>query len=147
VGLQEDALKAGEKVAARVPIAAEDSESDLWILAAVVRYLTDKKKYEIEDEDPGDEGDPNPVRKHYRLNKKNIVALPKIFNPNQVFGKGSQVLAMFPNTTTFYPAIIEKEASKVTNMMYALKFEDDEEQGRRVSRKVSFKYVIPMQKK
>ena len=38
-------------------------EGGFWILASVVRYFPEKARYEVEDEDPGDENDPNPVRK------------------------------------------------------------------------------------
>lgn len=108
-----------------------------------MKYIADKKRYEIEDEDAGDDG---VSRKRYKLNKKHIVALPKTQIPTNVFPRGSNVLAMFPNTTTFYPAVVDREASKVNNYMYSLKFEDDEEGGKLVSRKVSFKHVIPSQK-
>jgi SAGA-associated factor 29 len=139
----EEEIKQGDKVAARVSGPTEDNENDMWILASYVKYLADKKKIEVEDEDD----DSNQGKKHYKLNKKCVIALPKVFNPNQIHAKGSQVLAMFPNTTTFYPAIIDREASKQSNNFYGLKFEDDEEGGKLVSRKVNFKYVIPLPKK
>ncbi|KAL0486702.1 hypothetical protein AKO1_001626 [Acrasis kona] len=133
LGNTEDLLKPGEKVAAKA------SDSGDWILGSVVKYLADKKKYEIEDEDD----DSN--RKRYKLNKRLVVGLPRLFDASKVFPKGSQVLAMFPNTTTFYPAIVDREPNKQNNFFYMLRFEDDEEDGKVVSRKVTHKHVIPMQ--
>lgn len=45
---------------------------EMWILASVVKYYEDEDKYEVEDEDPGDESDPNPVRKYALISKENF---------------------------------------------------------------------------
>ena len=49
---------------------------------------------------------------------------------------------MFPDTTTFYPAIVD-QAPKKRSTDFLLKFEDDEEDGDTPSRRVSYKYVVP----
>jgi hypothetical protein len=133
----------GDKVAARISGEAADIDESLVILASVVRPL-DRNRYEIEDEDPGDDSEPNPIRKHYKLHRSKITALPKDFQAHKIMSKGSVVLAMFPDTTTFYPATVEKVPTSANQPYYSLKFENDEEDGRTPSRKVKFNFVIPL---
>ncbi len=44
-------------------ISKDKSTPEEWILAVIVKKFPEENKYEVEDEDPGDEADPNPSRK------------------------------------------------------------------------------------
>lgn len=140
---EEVGLAPGDKVAARISGEASDIYESLVILASVVRPL-DRNRYEIEDEDPGDESEPNPIRKHYKLHRTKITPLPKDFQAHKIMSKGSIVLAMFPDTTTFYPATVEKVPTSANQPYYSLKFENDEEDGKTPLRKVKFNFVIAL---
>jgi len=116
---------------------AKVKRSPHWILARIVRYLRDKKKYEVEDEDPG-EDENNPVRKHFTLSTSCVVPLPRGDGTDPEYPKDSLVFAVFPNTTTFYTAIVAASPKKKRNGEYLLKFFDDED----VIRKVPAVYVV-----
>jgi len=132
-------LKPGRLVAAQI---AKLKKPQQWILARVVRYLLDKKKYEVEDEDPGDDEN-NPVRKHYILSIQHVVPLPQGDVTDPEYPKDSTVFAVFPNTTTFYTAIVVAPPKKKRNGEYTLRFADDEdEQGHTPIRKVPTAYVV-----
>jgi len=136
----EDELKPGRLVAAQI---AKVKRQQQWILARVVRYLRDKKKYEVEDEDPGDDLE-HPVRKHYTVGLAHILALPKGDANDPEYPKDTMVFAVFPNTTTFYTAIVAATPSKKKkNGEYMLRFADDEdEQGHTPTRKVPVGHVV-----
>eukprot|EP00761_Pharyngomonas_kirbyi_P010470 gb/GECH01010490.1/.p1 GENE.gb/GECH01010490.1/~~gb/GECH01010490.1/.p1 ORF type:complete len:269 (+),score=86.64 gb/GECH01010490.1/:1-807(+) len=138
-------IPVGRQVAAKISEGDDGDESgDFWILAAVVRYLPAQDKYEVEDEDPGDENDPNPTRKHYLLPTACVIELPTELAA--VYRKHEAVLAMFPTTTTFYPAVVERAPvpGRKRQQDYHLKFEDDEENGVIPARPVNFRYVIKL---
>jgi len=134
-------LRPGRLVAAKI---SNMYESEEWILCSVVLSYEQGRGqmyYEVEDEDPGDEHDPNPVRKHFHLPAPCVIPLsseaesekPRDFKRNQT------VLAMFPNTTTFYQAIIQGRK----NEDYLVTFNDDEDDtGQTTTRLVENKYVI-----
>lgn len=83
------------------------------------------------------------MKKHYKLPRAKIALLPKDFSAHKVIAKGTQVLAMFPDTTTFYPAIVEKAPTNAAQYFYSLRFENDEEDGKTPMRKVKFSFVVP----
>jgi SAGA-associated factor 29 len=132
---EEDIIPPGEQVAAQVSDPKKKGKKTEWILARISRYLRDKKKYEVEDEydeDSGDEGSSKQGRKHYVLPRQSLIVLPKEGDPDYPeFPKDSRVLAVFPHTTTFYPAIVYKAppSSRKGRGEYLLKFADDEEEG------------------
>lgn len=128
--------KKGDKVAARV------SGDNFWILASFVQVI-DRNKYEVEDEDIENSGDnENQIRKRYKLQKNRIVPLQKNYIEHTPFEKGTNVYAVFPETTCFYSATVEKSPTQ-SSPFYQIRFEDDEdENGNPTTRKVSFKYVL-----
>jgi SAGA-associated factor 29 len=71
-----------------------------------------------------------------------LILLP---NPNErikEFSKGTQVLAMFPDTTSFYPATVVVPPKK-KSPDYLLQFvDDDDEAGLTPQRKIKPKYVV-----
>jgi len=115
------------------------SGEPMWILAKVVRGNASLDEYEIEDADQGD--DDHEGHKSYVVRKKDLVLIPKSFSQHLGFDKGDRVLAMYPDTTCFYPGRI----AEVDGKNYTLFFDDDEDDsGRTPRRKVSYKYVVPM---
>ena len=103
-----------------------------------------KDKYVVEDEDPGDEFEPNPIRKQFTLVAKSLIQLRPAdhdFTENE-FAKGSLVLTMFPKTTSFYCAMVLGGPRKRKAPEYVLKFEDDDEENGITKRIINARYVI-----
>jgi|SaaInlStandDraft_6_1057023.scaffolds.fasta_scaffold20869_5 hypothetical protein len=114
-------------VAARV-----GAKADGYILATVISYNKLKGKYEVEDADPESTEDD---RKRHFVPPKHVLRLPAETELiDSEYLKGTMVLAMFPQTTTFYPAIVHSVSRKRKNTEYNLRFEGDvNDQIRRVS--------------
>jgi len=124
-------------------VAAKTGES-MWILTTVVRFLPEKvDQYEVVDADPYEDV---ATRKHYTLPRKCIIPLPTT-QPEQwskatCYPKSSMVLAMFPNTTAFYPAVVQGCPTR-GHPDYVLIFDDDEENGKKApKRNVAPRFVI-----
>lgn len=93
--------KPGDMVAALVKGLEEDEN---WILAEVVQFLPGVNKYEVDDID-------EEQKDRHILSKRKIVPLPLMrANPetdgHALFLKGTTVMALYPQTTCFYKAII-----------------------------------------
>jgi len=120
------------------------SNPRLWIQASVIKYMADRNRYQVVDEDPGDESNPNPVRKKYVLDAKKLIPLYSLdefpCSTRREFPKGERVLAIFPNTTVFYPAYVVAGPKKRKDPSYALAFDDDDDR----HTIVSAQYVIPL---
>jgi len=98
--------------------------------------------YEVEDEDPGDEHDPNPIRKHFHLPAAAVIPLPTDSDEDRPreHRRGSHVLAMFPLTTSFYQAVVVQPKK---GEEYVLNFHDDEDDsGQTPARVVEAKFVV-----
>lgn len=92
----EPALAAGRYVAAKVARSHE-----LWILARVVRFSDASNSYEVEDVDAGD--------RHHVVPKHQVVELLGDVLPDGEwiqYAVNQRVMAMYPNTTSFYRATI-----------------------------------------
>ncbi|ORY06117.1 DUF1325-domain-containing protein [Basidiobolus meristosporus CBS 931.73] len=96
-------------VAAKTPRIKDKSQE--WILAVVLQYFPEKNKYQVEDADV----DENGKRMRYNLPPRNIIPLPEeaILNEYPEFDIDHVVLALYPNTTCFYKAIVVLPPSKV----------------------------------
>ncbi|KAL9641440.1 hypothetical protein ABK040_013367 [Willaertia magna] len=128
----------GSKVAARIGSSNDEGcEEGFWILASVVKYIPDKQKYEVEDEDSDDEDG----GKHYKLKKECLVPISTEFSQHKILKKGEKCLAIFPDTTTFYSAIVDSSPTPFQRYYY-LRFDDDTEDGKTPLRKVNYKYVM-----
>jgi len=116
-----------------------------WILAIVLRHIPRLNKYKVVDADP-DEGPES--RTYYIMPRKNLIPLPKWvpeqWNKSTQFSKNIPVLAMFPNTTSFYPATVQVGPKRRKNKNYVLVFEDDEEDGKKCRRAVSPRFVVSL---
>ncbi|OSX69972.1 hypothetical protein BU14_0976s0002 [Porphyra umbilicalis] len=133
----------------------EGSGGWIWILGTVLRYAADTKKYEVldagevEDDDNDAEKRRNghpPQPKSYSVPRNQLsVLLP---NPNMRLSAGTRVLAMYPDTTTFYPATVAENAASRRDHMYLLNFDDEEDDadaggagGVTLAKTVAAKYV------
>ncbi|OWF42254.1 SAGA-associated factor 29-like isoform X2 [Mizuhopecten yessoensis] len=110
--------KPGDKVAARVR--SDDEEN--WILAEVVTFNSSTNKYDVDDID-ADEG-----KERHTLSKRRIVPLPiwkanPETDPEALFTKNMLVLALYPQTTCFYRALIHEPPKKPQDD-YSVLFED-----------------------
>jgi hypothetical protein len=99
-----------------------------WILAKVSRYVSELKKYEVTDS-----GDDERVKKHMVF-KKNIRVLPK--KPFD-FENKQRVLAVYPDTTVFYPATVTGRRGKYIQCLF-----DDEEDIMYPTKEVDARFVI-----
>ncbi|KAF5282551.1 hypothetical protein FQA39_LY04958 [Lamprigera yunnana] len=113
--------KVGDMVAALVKVA--EGDGDNWILAEVVSFTHTINKYEVDDilEEQNQ-------KKRHILSKKYVVPLPLMrANPetdsSALFPQGTVVMALYPQTTCFYKAIVNKLPQTHTDE-YEVLFED-----------------------
>uniref|UniRef100_A0A5F8HHD1 SAGA-associated factor 29 n=1 Tax=Monodelphis domestica TaxID=13616 RepID=A0A5F8HHD1_MONDO len=110
--------KPGDKVAARVKAVDGDEQ---WILAEVVSYSHATNKYEVDDID--EEG-----KERHTLSRRRIIPLPQWkanpeTDPEALFQKDQLVLALYPQTTCFYRALIHTPPQRPQDD-YSVLFED-----------------------
>ena len=96
--------------------------------------------YEIQDPEPDDNGNPGQI---YKASAAYLIPIPPpsvLSSSLPDFPKGKQVLARYPETTTFYKA--EVMGMKKTQQGYScrLRFEGEEEKDREVE--VERRYVL-----
>ncbi|CAG0884034.1 unnamed protein product, partial [Cyprideis torosa] len=113
----------GEMVAALVRSPEGDEN---WILAEVLEWNASSGKYDVEDIDVADEEQ----SKRHTLSKRRVIPLPKmradpITCPEALFPKGTNVLAIYPQTTCFYKAVVDQVPSIATED-YEVSFEDSQ---------------------
>ncbi|XP_053213166.1 SAGA-associated factor 29-like [Panonychus citri] len=110
--------KVGDMVAALVK-GPDDDEN--WILAEIVSYNSNTNKYEIDDID-------EEQKERHTLSRRRVIPLPLMrANPETdqeaLFEKGTLILALYPQTTCFYRAIVQ-EPPKTAQEEYQVLFED-----------------------
>ncbi|KAK4688365.1 SAGA-associated factor 29, partial [Tremellales sp. Uapishka_1] len=101
-------LQAGRKVAFRQPAAKGSGDDEEWILATIKRCIGgDRLRYEVQDDDD--------VNNSFNTTLRSIIPLPDPDAPPHLsshpsnledFPKGSTVLALYPDTTSFYSATV-----------------------------------------
>ena len=114
----------GDHVVARVKYPEEEEQ---YILAEVVSYNLNIGKYEVEDIDYSEEEGKNEKERHH-LSRRRIVPLPLFKadpaqNPDALFQMKQLVLALYPQTTCFYKAIIHSVPT-AKDIDYTVLFED-----------------------
>merc|ERR1719456_1044811 len=124
-----------EQVAAKV---STTDENGSWILASVVRYDATSDAYAVQDEDD---------QKILELPASRIRRLGVPDDNLDELQKGERVVAIFPETTSFYRAMVSKAPKRGPGgsppREVVLKFEDDEDDsGRTPHRRVSLRYVL-----
>jgi SAGA-associated factor 29 len=136
-------LGIGDLVAANIGVLNQHAGGQEWIVATVTRYSPADGVFEIVDAD-------EEAEKHvYRLPQKYVIPLPKTaaVRHSQNFPAGTSVLAVYPNTTTFYKANVVQSARRLPNAEYSefvLEFEDDGdvEGDAPAHRAVPFRHVV-----
>ncbi|KAL1980284.1 hypothetical protein VTN96DRAFT_4398 [Rasamsonia emersonii] len=79
-----------------------------------------KKRYDVQDPEPNENGEQGAV---YRTTAASLIPIPQPGAPLPSFPVGKQVLARYPDTTTFYRAEVMGSKKDV----YRLKFEGEED--------------------
>jgi hypothetical protein len=120
-------------------VAARDARSEGYLLAKVLQYLPTKQKYNVEDADPTIS--PDTTRRTFMCGLNEISALRK---PDNEYKATSRVLAMFPETSMFYHAVVIEPPSVNENSRYLVRFEDDEDEdtGQTPLREISPRDVV-----
>ncbi|KAI9680692.1 MAG: SAGA HAT/Core module component [Caeruleum heppii] len=96
-----------------------------WIQCIIISVIGDgkNKRYEVQDPEPDETGAPGQV---YKTTAAALIPIPAAGAPLTEFPKGKQVLAKYPETTTFYRA----EVMGTRKDSYRLKFEGEDEIGK-----------------
>ncbi|KAL3479758.1 hypothetical protein BJX99DRAFT_221723 [Aspergillus californicus] len=79
-----------------------------------------KKRYDVQDPEPNENGEQGAV---YKTTAASLITIPKMGSTLPSFSVGKQVLARYPDTTTFYRA----EVMGLKKDTYRLKFEGEED--------------------
>mmetsp|Transcript_17179 Transcript_17179/g.38150 ORF Transcript_17179/g.38150 Transcript_17179/m.38150 type:complete len:180 (+) Transcript_17179:316-855(+) len=120
----------GEQVAAKVLKSNEDGS---WILGNVLQYDPNTQTYVVQDED-----DMN------RVVTLSYDDVRRLDDSSASLRRGDLVLAVFPETTSFYRAVVVKtpKAGSGINEV-VVKFEDDEDEaGRNPARRVPARFLM-----
>ena len=129
-------------MAAKLAKAEEDGE---WILGNVLEYDPKTQRYLVQDEDDEE-----------RVLTLSFAEVVRLEDRSTLLRRGDQVLAVFPETTSFYRAAVVKQpkSSSSSNRNgnsnsesgvdeVVVRFEDDEdEQGRNPARRVPVRFVL-----
>ena len=137
----------GHQVAALVSKPKDPEER--WILGTVVKMDKDRK-YIIEDimETNSFDFTAAPIiKERYTLSRKNVLPLPRWTCrpglPGTFYSVGSEVLALYPQTTCFYPAVVQSAPTVENPGVYTMCFYDDAyEDGRVRYHEIAVRYVV-----
>lgn len=124
-----------------------DSQPRMWIVAQIVAFkVRPRAMYEVADID-SDTSNNNNIqqrRKTYILDTNKIIPLPTLcdipLNKRREFSVDQRILAVFPETTTLYPAYVVAKAKHRKLNTYLLRFDDDDVE----SREIDVDYCVPM---
>jgi len=105
----ETPARVGEQVAAKF---TRSNESGSWVLGNIVEYDQNNEVYAVQDEDD--------VQKIMSLDKHDVKRLDESCSHLK---RGDAVLAVYPETTSFYRATVAKRGT----MEIIVRFEDDED--------------------
>lgn len=134
-------LTQGRKVAVLPTRTNEEAD---WLKATVLTFSKSANQYTVQDDDdPGPEGT-------YKAGMENIIPLPISLPtmPATDYAPGRRVLAMYPDTSCFYGAIVKsggpgltrnsniakllKKEAELLEAKYSLEFDDDNGEIRQV---------------
>jgi uncharacterized membrane protein YgcG len=129
--------KVDEEVAARPPNAqpADDSTAG-WILARVAKYSAERDQYQVRDEE-----------EVLTIPSSGVIRLHEAGEHLGDVQKGDTVLAVFPDTTSFYRAQVTKVPKQQGQRggEVHVKFDDDEDEtGRTPHRRVPSRHVLKL---
>ncbi|CAH0695800.1 unnamed protein product [Spodoptera exigua] len=129
--------KPGDAVAALVRVSEKEEN---WILAEVVSWLPAQGKYEVDDID-------EEQKNRHILSKRRVVPLPLMradprVDEHALFPKGAVVMALYPQTTCFYRAVVNRLPANAADP-YEVLFEDSSyADGYSPPERVAQRYVI-----
>lgn len=111
--------KVGDMVAALKRLKGDEGEN--WILAEVVQFNPATNKYQVDDVD-------DEQKNYHTVSQTRVVPLPLMranpeTDPHALFPKGSTVMALYPQCTCFYKAVVKHLPTTATED-YELLFED-----------------------
>ncbi|OAE21787.1 hypothetical protein AXG93_2550s1250 [Marchantia polymorpha subsp. ruderalis] len=113
-------ISVGDEVAANV--SSEGEETDVWIVARVVELLANGNMIHVLDEIPDEVG---ASLKQFVLPQHHIIPFPNqstAASIRSMISKGSEVLAVYPDSTTLYKATVVDHRGPD----YLLEFEGDQ---------------------
>ncbi|CAK7901989.1 SAGA-associated factor 29 [[Candida] anglica] len=112
-----------------------------WIQCEVMRVIGDGNKFEIRDPEPDENNNPGQT---FRANYKEILLIPPMAEVRDLvnYAYGCKVLARYPETTTFYPAVVVGHRKDGT---VRLKFDGEEEVNKETE--VERRLVLPFPEK
>lgn len=117
------------------------NDSDSWILGSILAYDRKSQIYAVQDEDDVGGG-------------RVVLSIPfvdvrRLEDTASEMKRGDHVFAVFPETTSFYPATVAKNSkapsgSKTdSNWEVVVKFDDDEDDhGKNLARRIPARFVI-----
>jgi hypothetical protein len=121
----------GQEVAIRPDVYSKD-----WILGRVVHYYNDTGYYDIADVDDS---------KRYHLPETQVIVLD-LADSTRKLSKGEEVLAVYPDTTAFYPATVaaapRRGATMAEPSVQVTFIDDADELGQTQMRTVALKHVV-----
>lgn len=112
-----------------------------WIQCEVMKVIGDGIKFEIRDPEPDENNNPGQT---FKANYKEVLLIPPLAEVKDLvnYPYGTKVLARYPETTTFYPAIVVGNR-KDGNVR--LKFDGEEEVNKETE--VERRLVLPFPEK
>mgnify|MGYP002477207883 FL=1 len=110
-------------VGSEVAYKLKNRHSDEWIQCEVIKILGDGTRYEIRDPEPDENNNPG---QKFKATNKEILVIPSQSEVSSLlsYPTNTKVLARYPETTTFYPAIVVGTKKDGT---VRLKFDGEEE--------------------
>lgn len=110
-------------VGSEVAFKLKNRHSEEWIQCEVTKILGDGTKYEIRDPEPDENNNPG---QKFKATNKDILVIPSQREVSSLlsYPYNTKVLARYPETTTFYPAIVVGNKKDGT---VRLKFDGEEE--------------------
>ena len=144
----------GTKVCAKPPSTKMQPQD--WILGTVVKYVAVTHKYVIQDEDDSDadpwakeaSGTPSTHNVPGRMVIPLPLSEPSHYTPYNEFARGVWILALYPDTTCFYKALVHTPPSQMGGEPprdYLVEFEDEgEPTGRGEAIRCPQRYVLAL---
>lgn len=96
-----------------------------WFQCIVLKVSNDGIKYEVQDPEPDELGNAGKI---FKCTWKEIIPIPPVKAKATLkpYPMGTKVLARYPETTTFYPAVVSRDHKK-DNKICKLRFDGEEE--------------------
>ncbi|CAN8062259.1 unnamed protein product [Agarophyton chilense] len=105
-----------------------DADEHQWVLGTVSKYSSDTRKYEVIDDADGE-------AQIYSVPKRDLRVLP---SKPQTFDSKKRVLAVYPQTTVFYPAWLKSRKGR----NWVVEFDDEDDNEENKSKEVDCRHII-----